>query len=383
MSILSDLLDRFVRSGPSGCACAVMQDGKPLERLFKGKRDLEKGLDTDSDTVFRLYSMTKPIVCAAALILYERGAFLLNEPIGEYLPEFRDMDVYDRTGQGQIAVRKASRPILVGDAFSMTCGIPYGGENSLAGRSVRAMHERLNAAGSHTLRETVRELAKIPLEFDPGTHWLYGHGHELVAALIESVSGKSVGNFLKEEIFDPLGMSSTGYRYFGDIRERMAVAYVRGDDGSLVPMDASRDRDHEPGAVFEGGGSGLFSTLDDYARFASMLACGGRLGGVRILGRKTIDLMRANRLDGVQLRDLRNSYLAGYGYGLGVRTMMDTAQGGANTSYGEFGWTGALGTYLSVDPSERACVVYMHQMMPNMEEYHHLRVRAAAYSLLN
>lgn len=177
-------------------------------------------------------------------------------------------------------------------------------------------------------------------------------------------------------------MTSTGYRFFGDIRSRMAALYHRDADGTMTDVSASRDVRHQEDQVYEGGGAGLFSTVRDYLEFTQMLAAGGTYKGHHYLGRKTIDLLRGNQLNEDQLRDFRNSYLAGYGYGLGVRTMMEPAAGYSPTSVGEFGWTGASGTYTSIDPSEGFSVVYMHQLDPNMEEFHHHRIRAAAYGLL-
>jgi CubicO group peptidase (beta-lactamase class C family) len=188
-----------------------------------------------------------------------------------------------------------------------------------------------------------------------------------------------IGEFLQKEIFDPLGMTSTGYRFFGDIESRMVPMYRRNPDGTLSRATGMFDDRDKPDAIYEGGGAGLFSTVRDYLRFTQMLANGGELDGVRILGRKTIDLMRRNHLNTDQLADFTNTYLAGYGYGLGVRTLMDPAAGGSNGSVGAFGWTGAAGTWTEIDPSEGLSIVYMHQTMPNMEEYHHLRVRASAY----
>ena len=380
---MDKLLARFAKEGPAGCACAVAQRGEVLYEGYAGYADRESGRLIDADTVYRLFSMTKVITCAAALILYERGEFLLNEPLYEYIPEYRDMNVVVRRANDGYSIEKAKNPILVKHAFSMSCGIPYSFGDSPTSRAVADVTAKLAEKGPYDVVDHVRALAQVPLAFEPGTQWLYGHGHEIVAALIQVISGKTVGEFMKEEIFDRLGMTSTGYRFCDDIESRMAVAYERAEDGTLTPSDSSRsDKNHRPDSIYEGGGAGLFATVGDYLKFTQMLANGGELKGERILGRKTIDLFRANQLNDAQLKDFRGSYTAGYGYGLGVRTMMDIVQAHANTTPGEFGWTGALGTYTSIDPAEGASVVYMHQMRPNMEEYHHLRVRAAAYAML-
>lgn len=380
---LDALLTDFTKTNLAGCACAIARHGEILYEGYHGYANLNKEIPVASDTVFRLFSMTKVVVCTAALMLFERGRFLLNEPLHEYIPEFRNSQVVKTKPNGEIYIEAAQNPILIQDAFCMTAGIPYPFGESESARQMRDLHQRLkDKHGKYSLLTEVKAVAQVPLAFEPGTQWLYGYGHDLVGALIEVVSGKPLGQFLQEELFEPLGMTSTGYRYDGDIAERMAACYTRTADGNLEEIPGSLDEYHQPDSLYEGGGVGLYSTLRDYLTFTQMLANGGIWKGEQIIGRKTIDLMRSNHLNDRQLADFKNSYNAGYGYGLGVRTMMDPAAGHSNSSIGEFGWTGAAGTWASIDPSEGFSVVYMHQLLPNMEEYHHLRVRAAAYGCL-
>jgi len=315
------------------------------------------------------------------MILFERGKFLLQDPIYEYFPEWKDTMVAEKQEDGTYKIRPAKRPIQVRDCFTMSMGIGYFGEDYTHQMAMKVRQELAKEVGDYTLRQDIRAMSKVPIAFDPGTRWLYGFGHELVAGLIEVVSGKTVGQFLHDEIFEPLGMKSTGYCYFGDLREQMVTLYKRKEDGSLEPMKAFMDERHEPDARYEAGGAGLFSSVRDYLIFSQMMACGGEYKGTRIIGRKTIDLMRMNQLDEQQMKDFTFPYVDGYGYGLGVRTMLNPART-SNTSVGEFGWTGALGTYVAIDPSERASVVYMHNLVPNMEEYTHHRVRNIAFGAL-
>lgn len=305
----------------------------------------------------------------------------MQDPIYEYFPEWKDTMVAEQNEDGTYNIRPAKRPIQVRDCFTMAMGIGYGGDDYTHKMAMKVRQELAQEVGDFTLRQDIRAMSKVPIKFDPGTRWLYGFGHELVAGLIEVVSGKTVGEFLKEEIFEPLGMTSTGYRYFDDLRERMVTPYTRKEDGSLEPIKAFMDERHEPNAKYEAGGAGLFSSVRDYLIFSQMLACGGEYKGVKLMGRKTIDLMRMNQLNEQQMKDFNFSYVDGYGYGLGVRTMLNPART-SNTSVGEFGWTGAFGTYVAIDPSERASVVYMHNLMPNMEEYTHHRVRNIAFGAL-
>lgn len=376
---LSTLLKEFVKNGPAGCGCAVAKDGKTLYEGYFGYADLEEKKPITEDTIYRLFSMTKVVICTAAMMLFERGKYLLNEPIYEYIPEYKDTKVFVTDPNGNLHVEKARNPMLIKHAFSMAVGMPYPHGDSPTSRQMAKVKEELTKKhGKYDIVTEAKAMASVPVAFEPGTHWLYGYGHDIVAALIQIISGKTVGEFLHEEIFGPLGMDSTGYRFHDGIEERMASYYKRDEDGNLTKIDGTLDAFHQPDAIYESGGAGLYSTINDYLKFTQMLANGGCYNGERIIGRKTIDLMRANQLNEAQLKDFTNSYLAGYGYGLGVRTLMSTAQGHSNGSVGEFGWTGALGTYTSIDPRERFSIVYMHQMNPNMEEYHHLRVRAVA-----
>ncbi|MFK4304178.1 CubicO group peptidase (beta-lactamase class C family) [Paenibacillus sp. RC254] len=380
---VDQLLQQFIANGPAGCGCAIAQNGQVLYEGYHGYADLEARKPITEDTVYRLFSMTKVIVCAAALMLYERGQFLLNEPLYEYLPEYRNSYVFKTAPNGHTYMDKAETPILIKHIFNMSAGLPYASEYSDTGKAMQKVITALkDKQGKYDLRAEIKALSEVPLAFEPGTRWLYGYGHDLVAGLIEVISGKLLGQFLKDEIFDPLGMKNTGYRYRGDIESRMASFYQRTDTGELEKIEGFLDEHHQPDAVYESGGAGLYSTVKEYLTFSQMLSNGGTIDGVRLLGRKTIDLMRTNHLSTAQLSDFTNSYHTGYGYGLGVRTLIDKAAGHANSSIGEFGWSGAAGTWVSIDPSEQFSVVYMHQLAPNMEEYHHLRLRAAAYSCL-
>lgn len=379
---LDNILKDFVKTGPAGCGCAVAKEGKILYEGYHGLADIEAERQITEDTVYRLWSMTKVIVCTAAMMLYERGKFLLNDPLCEYFPDYKKHSIASVMPDGSVEYTESKRPMLVKHAFSMAVGLPYPSEDSPSAAAMGAVREGLDkkhGMGRYSLADEIRAMSEVPIAFEPGTRYMYGYGHDLVAGLIEAVSGKKVSQFLQDEIFDPLGMTNTGYRYFGDIRQRMASVYQRGESGEMEKTEAMFDYLHEPEALLELGGAGLFSTVRDYLKFSQMLANGGKYNSEQIIGRKTIDLIRSNQLDERQMRDYQCTYNAGYGYGLGVRTMMNPAAGGSNTSVGEFGWSGFLGTWTSIDPSEGVSAVYMHQMMPNMEEYHHLRVRAAVY----
>lgn len=380
---MSELLRQFIKNGPAGCGCAIAKDGKTLYEGYFGYADLDEKRPITEDTVYRLFSLTKVVICTAALMLFERGKFLLNDPIYEYFPQYRDTQVFVTNPDGSVHLEKAETPMLIKHAFTMSVGLGFHmGDSPTSKEMAKVKDELQKKYGKYDIVTEVKAMGSVPIEFHPGTHWQYGYGHDILAGLIQVVSGKTVGQFLQDEIFDPLGMKDTGFRYRDGIESRMASIYKKDESGRMIKIPGLLDEFYEPDAVYESGGGGLYSTVNDFLKFSQMLANGGIYNGKRIIGRKTIDLMRTNHLNEQQLKDFKGSYLAGYGYGLGVRTLMNQAQGHSNGSIGEFGWTGMLGTYVSIDPQEGFSVVYMHQMDPNMEEYHHLRVRAVANGCL-
>lgn len=377
---LDHYLEKLVKTGPAGCGCAIARDGEVLFENYYGYANLENKIPVSGRSIFRQFSTTKVIVCTAAMMLYERGAFLLNDPYYEYFPEWRNTMTASTDEQGMVYIRPVRRPIQVKDCFTMAMGIGYDGEDYTHQQMKLVRKKLAHDKPDYTLQDDIRAMAEVPIAFDPGTRWLYGFGHEMVAGLIEVVSGMTVGEFLRKEIFVPLGMDSTGYRYFDDTRSRMVTAYQVSEDGIRIPIVGFLDGRHEPESRYEGGGTGLFSTIGDYLKFTQMLACGGVYQGERLLGRKTIDLIRTNQLNDEQMQDFSNPYLEGYGYGLGMRTMVHPSV--TNTSLGEFGWTGAMGTYVSIDPAEKISLVYMHNLVPNRELEIHSRVRNIVYGAI-
>ncbi len=374
---LKPLLRSFVDQGPPGCSCMVVHNGKIVFEDYVGYADEEKQLPVAADTIFRIFSMTKVVTCTAALMLYERGLYLLNDPLENYLPEYSNPMVYRSEG-GEWVASPAASSIRVKDLFTMSSGITYAGGNSETERRTAELSSGPLPSSKDgvplNVRGLAKELAAIPLAFDPGTRWQYGFSHDVLGALIEVLSGKTLGEFMQDEIFGPLQMNDTSFRIPEEKRHRLAAMYYRDDEGNRT---ATTDFNafYEPDTAFESGGAGLLSTLGDYARFASMMALGGELEGVRILSPRTIELMAANQLTANQMKDYNWSYLAGYGYGLGVRTMMDPAAAGGTSSVGEFGWSGLAGTWTLIDPKEKLAAVYMQQMLPNLEAYHQPRLR--------
>ena len=385
---MDHLLRHFLslKNGPVGCAVTVNRGEETIYENCIGYADCAKTKPLAPDAVFRLFSMTKVIVAICGLIQYERGAFLLTDPISDYLPEYKHMKVQQRRPDGGWDVVDSKRPILMRDAFSMSVGM-LAHDGSPADTEMQRIRAELGGrklCNKYDHLTEIRAFAGVPMLWEPGTHWQYGEGLELMSAVVEVTSGMSLGEFMEKNIFAPLGMKDTGYRLKGDMAERLVECSRRNEAGELYPasFDFLEDRCIQPDAVYECASTGLLSTIGDYTRFTKMLANGGHLGDVEIVGRKSIDLMRSNFLTDSQLNEFRDSpYRAGYGYGMGVRTMMDPAAGCSNSAVGEFGWSGFLGTWVEVDPSDKTSIVYMHQTFPNLEEYCHPRLRAAANGL--
>jgi len=321
--------------------------------------------------------MTKVITCVSALRLYEEGIFKLSDPLSDYLPEFKDMEVRYVKDNGEVHIKPAVNPIRVVDLFTMSSGLTYNRTDS-----VKELNEKTGE--NHTLKEFVSALAKDPLYFDPGTQWHYGFSHDVLGHLVEVLSGKSLGEYFDEFIFTPLDMVDTSFRLPKEKEERLALCYTYDEEEKIhkkpIPLGIRYDSDNK----FESPGASLISTVDDYIKFANALCAGGiGKGSYRLLGNATIELMRTNHLDESQKRDFGTlNHGNGYGYGLGVRTMIDKAKNGSNSSIGEYGWSGLMGTYVSIDPSLDLTYVYAQQLFPSKEEYIAPRLRNVIYGCL-
>lgn len=381
------LLQGFVDDGLPGCGMKITRRGKTVYEGYFGYADLKTGKPVTKKAVFRQASTSKLPLYTAAMMLYEQGKFLLTDPLYEFLPEYKESTKVVRGPGGSEEIVKTDRPILIQDILTMRCGLPYC--NAPAETNDRTLHEMARAMkplwekGHFTNREHVKAIAQVPLAFEPGTHWLYGFASELTCALLEAVTGTDIDTALEKMLFEPLEMKDTRAHFFGDIAQRMVTLYAVDENKKCTPVKLDFEKTFLPGAENEAGWARLFSTVDDYSNLMQMLACGGTFRGERLLGRKTIDLMRTNVLTPQQLADYKNPYEAGYGYGYGVRTLMDKAAGAVNGSLGAFGWTGGYGSWCEADPSEGASFVYMHNLVPNCERYYHPRIRAVAYGMLD
>ena len=381
---ISGALRTINRDGNVGCSVAVYRDGQCIFEDYAGWADREKGIPVDRDSMFRIYSMSKPVAYTAGLMLFERGLFSMTDPVGDYLPEFRDAKVLHYDDKGEPYFTNAKSPILIWHLFTMTSGIAYGTNpdaKNAGGYYAAEMNRLIGETGNcYTLSQMVSRLKNVPISFDPGTAWEYGYSADIVGRLVEVLTGKTFYQFLREEIFEPLDMPDTVFVMNEDQRRRLAQMY------ELDPRDFSKpaiisDMRTQPkeNPLMESGGGGLKSTLHDYSHFAQGLVCGYR--GTRLLGRRTLEMMHTNQLPPKVLEQF-SRFLPGYGYGCGVRTLMDPGLAHTSASVGEFGWGGAAGTYLDIDPRENVSIVYMQHMMPGNNRHTEQLLRAAVYGAL-
>lgn len=379
---LDSLLQSFVDNGLPGCSLQIAQHGETIYEGYFGYADMETKAPVTRDSIFRQASMSKIPLYTVAMMLYEKGKFLLTDPIYDFLPEWKDAKKFVHSPNGYPRIVPLEHPITISDVLSMKCPLPYcnfPGESS--DPTFNAMVECMKPLwekGHFTNREQVAAISKAPLACEPGTKWMYGFSSELTAAIIEAVCGKGIDDVFEEMLFAPLGMDNTRSHFFGDIEQRMVKLYGLDSDGKLVPSAHQLDLKHRPEPEYESGWARLFSNVNDFTKLMQMLANGGVYNGQRIMGRKTIDMMRANGLE----KPFEDTYNAGYGYGYGVRTLVDKAAGNHNGSLGAFGWTGGFGTWCEADPTDGVSIVYMHNRIPSGEAYYHLRMRAAAYGCI-
>lgn len=361
--------------GLAGYDYMVRVGGKEVYCRMEGYADVEARRPIARDTIYRLFSMTKPITCTAALQLYEKGKFLMNDPVSRYLPEFEEMSV--RTVENGVAVvRPARQPITVRHLFTMSAGLTY----DLDSPSLQAL--KAETGTQFTTRQLVQALAKEPLIYDPGENWQYSLAHDVLGALIEELSGLPFEEYLQRNLLEPLGMQDTHFVVPEEKLGRVAYRYTCAS--GKAPVREAYENIYQLSPACRSGGAGLSGTMDDYARFADAMCRGGysEARGVRILGEATVRLMRTNHLNEVQLRSFNWPQCAGYGYGLGVRTMIDRAQGGLLCGEGEFGWGGAAGTYVTIDPEYDLVALFGQQSTPAREEIIQPRICNILYRCL-
>ena len=372
---LDTFLDANVADGKlPGAVLQVSHDGATVYHRAAGHRDVDAGAPMQPDTIFRIASMSKAVISAAVMVLQERGALVIGQPVGDFLPEYAKTTVAVPGEDGAYEVVDAERPITVRDLLTHTAGIGYGyGPAADRWREAGLQHWYFGHR-DEPIRETVRRIAAMPMDAQPGEQFVYGYNTDILGAVVEAASGQPLDAFLRAEIFEPLGMEDTSFYLPPAKADRLATVYSRTEDGDLVLPDADTPF-YGQGHFIEGprasfsGGAGLLSTTADYTRFLEALRRGGP-----ILGRKSVESMTVNHLpDGLV------SLLPGSGFGLGFAVVSDIGASGQPGSVGEYSWGGAYHTRYWVDPVEELTVVYMTQVLPAPGLDDFAKVRALIY----
>lgn len=365
-------IDRhYIQSGKlPGTLTLVAQRGEIAYIKAQGLMDVERNKAMCRDTIFRIYSMTKPITSIAMMQLYEQGRFLLDDPVHRYIPAWKNLQVYKSGVYPDFITTPATSVMTIRDLLTHMSGLTYGFMQST---NVDAAYRELGLDGSKglTLETLVSQLAELPLEFSPGTAWNYSVATDVLGYLVQLLADQPFDEYLRERIFEPLRMVDTGFQVGDDQLERFAACYQYQPRDQFKLQDDPATSAFRRKGTFLSGGGGLVSTIDDYFHFSQALCQGGEYQGQRIIGRKTLEFMRSNHLPGNQ--DLPNLSVgsfsetpyAGSGFGLGFSVKTDVAKSQINGSVGEYGWGGMASTNFFIDPVEELVMIFMTQLIPS------------------
>jgi CubicO group peptidase (beta-lactamase class C family) len=394
---ITDHLTRsYIEPGKvAGCQALVARRGHVAYLRSLGHMDRERQRPMAEDAIFRIFSMTKPITSVALMTLYEKGYFQLNDPVHRVIPEWREMRVYV-SGEGErMQTRAPARPMTFRHILSHQSGLSYGGglahltgdESQLHPADAAYVAAGVQRGRGETLRSFVEKLARVPLRFDPGDRWMYSYSTDICGYLVEAISGKPFDEYLKETIFDPLGMNDTAFFVAPEKKSRLAANYRRAADKSLRLIDDPESSPYLERPSFFSGGGGLTSTTSDYLRFCEMLRRGGELDGVRILGPRTLDLMKRNHLTGgsdlsqMAIGAFSETAYEGVGFGLGFAMTLDEVSAGSIAA-GDYYWGGAASTIFWVDPKEDLVVIFMTQLIPSATFNFRGQLKSIVYSAI-
>lgn len=375
---MTPFLEKEIQEGNlRGASLWIVKDGQTLYKKHFG---------TDRENfIYRIFSMTKPITSVCAFILYERGQLDLLMPVKEYLPCFSSMTVMDADGN----IRPCTKDILVRDLLNMTSGIVYPDNEDLPAKAMAEKVAELERRRDLGLPVTTDDVADVfgssPLAFEPGEAWRYGASADVLGIIIEKISGLPLGEFMKKEIFEPLNMKDTGFFVPASARARIAPFYRHDAQGSLIPASDSvlKTLYTSPDGslhTIEAGGSGLYTTLNDYMHFMEMLLAEGTWQGRRILGENTVRFIRTPQLTKPQYDSIYFDSIPGYSYGNFMRVLVDNAAGSTNGSLGEYGWDGLPGCYMMIDPAKQLLLLYMQQIAEGGDNSMRRKIRQITYA---
>lgn len=362
----------------AGAITLVARHGKLIDLRTYGQRNIAANAPMTRDTIFRAYSMSKPVTGVAMMILYEQGKWLPYEPLSKYIPEFANLKVFNGVGpDGKPLLANPDRPPTIGDLMTHSAGFSYGSGSTV----VDAMYKEQKLMQSHDLHEFVTKLAAVPLNYQPGKGWTYSVSMDVEGYLVEKLSGQTLPDFMRQHIFEPLGMKDTGFYVPQDKRARFAANYHDTPEGKLEALGeagkAPDDYAAEP--AMPSGGGGLVTTVDDYYKFAQMLLNGGELNGRRILSPATVKLMTSNHLPEALLTGQygigQHIMRPGFGYGYNCAVVFDPGAAALPDGKGTFFWDGAAGTWFWGDPANQLVSIGMIQRMTSKDN-HNLEYRA-------
>lgn len=361
---INTVMQRYVEEHKAaGFVTLIARRGQVVHFEKCGMAEIETDKPMALDTIFRIYSMTKPMTSVAVLMLMEEGLLRLDDPVARYIPAFKDVKVLDSNGTWGAQFVDPIRPITIHDLLTHTAGLSYGFEpHHYIDTLYTKLWEKLGKNPQLTLQNWIEEIAQIPLVYQPGTRYRYSVATDVLGYLVEVVAGLPFANFLQQRIFAPLGMPDTSFFVPQEKLARFAATYGPNPQGGLSVVDAAQTSDYLRAERRASGGGGLVSTTGDYLRFAQMLLNKGELDGVRLLGRKTVERMTTDSLPlGVSLD---NDPSRGVGFGLGVSVLNDLGKSKVLGSVGNYGWGGAANTNFWIDPKEELIGILMLQFMP-------------------
>ncbi len=382
---LMDFLDKLANTRTPGNAMVIYHNNEEVFRYSSGYSDLENKTVMTGNELFNVYSCSKPITVTAAMQLYEKGEFLLDDPLYSFIPEYREM--YVKTADGEF--KKAEKPITMRHLFTMSAGLSYELESDAIAEARRQTNGRMDTV------TVAKCLVKDPLLFEPGEHYKYSLCHDVLAAVVEIISGKRFSEYVEENIFKPLEIKDAHYDRPDSVLKRIAIhyEYVNPSEFDLTRQAEYKVVSKIPAYIFgedyDCGGAGLAIAPAEYAKFTNAMANYGKCpNGERILSRGSVDLLRQNQFADHRLSEIDNGInkrFSGYGYGLGVRTMMDKAKGGSLSSIGEFGWDGAAGALSLIDPEANVGFFYaQHVLSTNLDmDYAIPRLRNIVYKCID
>jgi CubicO group peptidase (beta-lactamase class C family) len=388
--IQTHLKSRYIDSGRIPCTqLLVYRRGKVVHSAVQGLADVERKVPVKDDTIFRIYSMTKPITAVAFMMLVEEGKVALDEPVHKYIPEWKDLGVFVAGTAPNFLSKPPSRPMQIVDLLRHTSGLTYGLQQRGNVDAAYRGQKVADLVPGKTLDDMIQDLARIPLEFSPGEAWNYSVSIDVLGYLIGKISGKPFHQFLKERIFDPLGMVDTDFHVPAEKAHRFAACYSNNPPGKMKLYDDPAKSNYlSPPTLYSGGG-GLCSTASDYLTFCRALLNGGELGGARLLGPKTLKLMASNHLPGgAYLPELSRSMfseatLDGVGFGLSFAVTMDPARTLLAGSAGEYYWGGMASTAFWIDPAEELITIFMTQLVPSSSYPIRRELRTMVYAAIS